>query len=685
MAELGSIQYQGLESGVVSPSRGQEEVRALGQVLDAVGEMHQADVLGDYREEQSEIIQEHRDEAETATVFDGATSLDGDAGEISRRAKVLQAQIKKGNSNQRALAELEMKKLFDKYAASHRSLIAGLKQEYGLAVTMDTRLDEIGIIDGINKTNAELAQQAYTDMIDHAHRKWEDGGLGIDVALPPSDPRFAIEYATRQQVRDLQQQNQINITLAATIADMDVRDKVQFVEKSLVGKGSMIVNQFDSDEALMIRFREELAKPVAERNNTFIQQFKDVYQPAMIERALVAKQQLAGLLPGVFQTAAERNSDEYAKAQLLVDDWQKRIDLHIDALGTENRDAADFAQASTRVAALDMRAGNQDLDRLMTIWDPKMEGVGPMLDVLHKMDLTGAAANLRNQIAGPGLKAVADAFADLETADVMTQVYVASGQGRIVDSMTPAQMRQTLQGNWSGTEGFYGKARSDEKEDIKEALAHLELLRQMALDSAASKSPHATGLFMTDAANSFLVMTALGRPTKEQTKIAMGILSDPAVFEAALVEGNGQNQNRRFLLADSAQDFVDAADQARILDSYYMQLQQPFLGAPLKSYLEFIPNSDTPDKSTEFTFNINEDYLAQQANAFLGGGVGPNQLNAYMRTIKQRATGVVRDINAFVRASAHIEAMGLPTIDEYSADYLNAANDLGVLDFYKGN
>ena len=688
MAELGNIDYTNLEAGVVSPSRGSEEVRALGQTLSAIGELHKEDVLGDYREEQNQIIKEHREEATTATVFEGASTLEGEAGEVQRRAKVLQAQLEQGNSSQRALAELEMKKLFNKYAETNRLLADELRKEFGLAVTMDTRLEEIGIIDSINKTNAQLAQGAYNDMVGHAHKKWEDGGLGIDPRLNPSDPRFATEYAERQQVRDLQQQNQVNITLAATIGDMEVRQKQEIVEKAVFGKGNLIVQQFDQDEEILRRYRTELGKGKDSWDLEFMQQFKDVYRPAMLERARLAKQEMARLLPGIYRTTAQRNSPEYARSQAMVQDVMDMIDLHVAALNTEDRDAADIAQAATRRTMYEMRRDNRPLDNFMAIWDPRMEGVGAAIDVIGKLDLTGAAVNYRNVVGGVGLKAVADAFQGLDRADVMTEVFIGSGQGRVVDNMDPNTIRNTLKGNWSGTEGFYGIANQSDKDNKKRALAHLELLHQNALDAAASKSPHAVGLFMTNATNALDVMTALGNVGKDQIDAAADILSDPAIFNAALTEGNGKNKNRRVALGDAAQDFASVANLPGRLQAAQAELQTTqFLGQPLIAFISFEPTTDTPTKDTQYKAVIRKDFLRQQANAYIttGSALPDAQIQMYERQLRAKINPSVDTINALVRTSAHIEALQQPTVDQYSVDYVNAYDQLGVLDFFYAN
>jgi hypothetical protein len=322
MAELGTIDFQNLEAGAVRPSSGEDLLRGIGQTLDAIGEIHKQDVLGDFREESAQLLAEQRQSAMTSTIEGNDTQLEGEAGRIQRRARLLKDQIAMGNSSQKALAELELNRLFNKHAENHQSLVQDLRQEFGIINAHNQDLIDIGFVDQINENNAKLAAEDYKAMVTYAQDR--ENGLGIDPSIPPTSAEFAKLYAERAAVRDLEQQNNFNVLFAATVADMDVGERMVIAEKALMGKGNLLNAVVNRNADLLVEYRNEISKG-DKADFEKIQRFNEVIRPAMEEELNRLKEDLVAMGPGIFPGVEARATPQYAKYQVVVDDQIKTL------------------------------------------------------------------------------------------------------------------------------------------------------------------------------------------------------------------------------------------------------------------------------------------------------------------------------------------------------------------------
>lgn len=678
MAELGTIDFQNLEAGAVRPSSGEDLLRGIGQTLDAVGEIHRQDVLGDFREEASQLLGEQRQAAMTSTIEGNDSQLEGEPGRIQRRARLLKDQIEMGNSSQKALAELELNRLFNKHAENHQGLINDLRQEFGIINAHNQDLIDIGFVDQINEQNAKMAAEDYKAMIDFARDR--ENGLGIDPSIPPTSAEFAKQYAERSAIRDLEQQNQFNVLFASTVADMEVGERMVIAEKALMGKGNLLNSVVNRNRDLIVEYRNEVAK--GDRADfEKIERFQTVIRPQMLTELNDLKSDLVAMGPGIFPGVESRATPQYAKFQTVIDDQIKRVDFLIDAVSGDDPTAMDLATSAFQINGVEMRQGNQAYDNFATFWGvDAREGAGKLFTDIAKFDVTGANVLTGNAIAGTGLNLINNMIGSTPS-DMFAAVFTAGGQGRIIDTTPASQHKDILQGNWSGTEGFYGVANSSEEDDIRRSVAHLELLRQAANNEATNSVPGTVGPFLTDATNAFLVMTAIGNPSKDQIDKTNEIIADRAIFEAALAGGNSQNLNRRLALADAASDFYSKQEPARIMNDLKTNMNQTILGRPLLDFVSIRPSKEDVDAETELTFEVRRDFVRAQADTFLGGGVGAGQVDAYARRIQNTFAPIMVKVNNHIRANAHIEALGLPTIAPESADYINMADRLGWLDY----
>lgn len=686
MAELGSIQYTDLERGAVRPSSGRELAQGIGQALDVIDKMVVDDVLGDFREASEEVITDAREGATTVQGPDRdlGSDLPGQQGALQRRARTLQAQIEQGNSSQRGLAELELKRLLNRTQAEHPALATHLREQFGQIVTASSRLDEIGLVDAINKQNSAAAEAELKDMMDFAYRKTEEGGLGINPSIRPHEAEFARQYTQKSQMRDMIETNTLKVQFAASVADMNVREKATIYEQAATGQGNLVNASIDRYFPVIMQYRNEMAKPIEQRNGQFLQDFQDVTKNAIIQEMNFLKQSSMQVLSAMYSSPQERATEAYAMNKAVFDDIDAQIDLFIEAVNSEEPAFMDSVIASYQIRNTNMRRQNQSLDNWMVMFDPRSEGIKDMMTFLNSADLTGSAVIQGQQIAREGIAAVYETLGLNNSTEALAEVHMRSGQGAITSSTSASQIPQILRSNWSGQDGFYGNAQSEEEEDIRKSLAHLELLRRSSYSAVNSNSPSVAGTFMTDATNAFLVMSALGNPATDQVRLTTSTLSDPKIIEAAMLEGNTTNLQRRLALADAASEFYSTTEPAQQQNEFRRALEQPMLGVPLRTLVDFKVPQDEVDGRTEITFEVNKEALRGQLQATLGGGVGPGQVDAYTRQVTNRIAPVLLQINESIRANAHVEALGLPTLDDTSVDYLNMADQLGWVDYLIG-
>jgi len=688
MAELGTIDYTNLESGAVRPSEGTELVRGIGQALDVLGQYHLDDVLGDFRGEGQQIITQEREDALTATVFESPSELEGEAGRIQRRARRLHNVAAKGDSSQRALAELELKRLLGNAQAEHPKLARHLQQEFGQLITSSSKLDEIGLIDSINKANAKQAEAEFRDMVDFARDP--ENGLGMNPSIDPMSAQFAQEFSMRSRMRDTINLNKLKVQYAASATDMDMRTKSQYYNEALQGFGNVVNGSVDQYRPTLLLYRAEIAKPDGQRNLAFMQNFAENIRPAIIEKLNFQKQQLRSALDQLVPTLEERATPFYTQMQTRTEDVLKQVDDLITAFSSEDTAAMDHQIASWRIRNATMRNQNPRYNAMLTAFDPATEGFGEFYKAIAPYDQTGYAVMLGQAIAEPSMKAIQSLIGNIPEGEVvpfiMEETFMRGGQGRISNAATPTQIRNVLRSNWGTQDGFYGDANSTEEEDIAKSLGHLELLRQNARTAVDTKSPFTAGQFLTTGTNALMVMDSLGNPSDQQIEMTEDIIADRNVFEASLLEGNGQNRNRRMAFAESAQDFYANTRVAERKQQWKRALEVPAIGGePMINFIRVQGDSEV-SATTQLTFTVDKERVRQSLVATFGGGIGPGQVEAHSNRIMFEVAPIIDSINKQVRAASHIEAMLSPNIDKTSADYINAAEKEGWLDYFsQGN
>lgn len=676
---LGPIPYTDIDSGAVAPPSGRETLAAIQQGLSVIDQARVEDVLGDFVEDSGDLISEARDNATTATVFDAPAPT-----ETQRRMRLLEAQIREGSSSQRQLAELELKRLLNKHQATNPELARELQAEYGRVVQGSAELDEIGLVDAINVENAELAKAEYKRMTELAYGRVEEGGLGINPRHAPNTAEFAKQFTERSQVYDLQQLNQLRVAMAQTTADMDVRTKYTTVEDAVSRSGNLIDQVRTRHWDAIVSYRAELAKDPNARDLTAMENFAVNVRPAMIEELNMVKASMVALLPSIFKSPDERASDAYANANLLVQDEIARLDALITAVQGDDKAAMDHAIAANRIQNWNMRRQNPRYHNWVTWMDPSAEGTLEFMKALDQFDLTLGATRAANTWASTGILEFTSILGLEDTPATLEHVYVTGGQGQITDTMPANAIRNTLRSNWTGMDGYWGTGTGDDGEDIRKSVAQLEMWRQGSHSAVAANSPTTAGQFMVNATHGFLAMEAIGNPAPSQITKSLEILADEMTVDAAMLEGNGRNKQRRLALGSAAQDFYALTSPSETAQRHKGTLEQPFLGVRALDLIVVRPDSEDITGRTGLTFEVNRPRLESQLKATLGGGVGKGQVDAYARRLEDLVRPAMQGINTQIRAMAHVDALVEDTISELSVDYINKADQLGWLDYFGG-
>ena len=704
MAKLGDIDYTNLDKGAVAPSQGREISRGVSMGLGALGDMWQRKVEKDLEDDARDVIEE----AHTAAVqndrevgLDDLGSLaqgeDKDSKDIWIRLNKLDAVRRKGDSRVQALATLELKNLVDKYSIDHPKLARQLQQKFGQVVGNSAKLYEIGLIEDYNVNAAKQASEEYNDFIDWAYTPVANHGLGIPRTIRPNTAEFANLVSKKSKDYALNQSHELTVATAAASADMSARTKSTLFNSALSDYGNAVSAMHREHEGALLQYRQEMAKPVGQRNELWIEEFQNNQAEAITEAYAIKNTELKAALDQMFPTVEEKNSQYYKDSLAVVENTIKQSEAVIQALTSVSDDASpvDRAIAVQQIQHMAWVRSNDWMEQFNMLVNPS--GVGaflPFMETIAKYDVTGHGAQVLGGFATNLSKLYEDNLKnrgippEARAGTIAADAFVNGGGGQVGPTDSPDEIKRKLQKNMrGGNKSHLFEGSLDEDDDIKTALAHLGMMGKAMVLADESDSPATLNQFLLQGANGFMAMSMLGNPHPDAVNEALGVIGHPSFVRGMDMVADPAAAGPRIAMATAAEEFLVSSKPAQRREQQQQRWNQPiWKGYPPNHLVQiFTGNGDNP----ELEYNINRDIVrsvleAENLTEPMPVPISDGRVTDEMAYIDKQVRPLVNEINRDIRATAHLDAIGKQQFNKEDIDYILAADQLGWIDFFMG-
>lgn len=703
MAKLGDIQYTNIDQGAVAPSTGRGLTQAVGQALDFVATQHVNNVMGNLDTDMRDVISEIRGTATAdgdPTLEDLGSLAQGDtpeAKDVWIRLGKLQAVKRKGSSQQAALADLELKRLLDKYSVEHPRLAQALQAQYGMTVRASSQLAELNMIDEMNAVQAKQAQEEWQDIVDWAYKPVSEKGLGIPRTIDPRSGEFASLVARRSEDYALNQAHELAVQTAVTSVDMSSRGRSQALNAALQGHGNSISRFHETNKQALMDYRAEMLKPAGQRDDAWIQEFQEGVAPGLIEGYKLQMATLRSTVEAAFPTIESRATPHYKETQAWVEGVQKEVDMYVAAITgvADDPSAIDRFLGASQLRYMEILKDSSYLDAWEVMWNPnQLGGMKDFYETMSKYNVTGSAIATMGTMSEKLNTISADYFGRLgipegeHLARVGADAYAYGGMGTITSTDTPEEMERKLRNNMrSGRKPHLYEGSNDANDDIKTALHHINVLKQATTMSDDTDSPHTLNQFLLQGANAFLSMATLGNPHPEAIEESLGVLADPAILNGMELVASPELSSPRITLANSADKFFGMTRPAERRETVMTSWQRPIWKGI--SAFDLVDVVTTEGDNPELTFSVDRELVKQALEAARQSDPFPmpvtdEKINDEILYIDGQIRPMINKVNTDIRATAHIDALKERKYDRSRVDYIFTANELGWMDFFLG-
>jgi len=441
MAELGTID-------ITTPSVGDDEGRGgnvvnrgIAQFGAAVGEAVTEDILGDFKDKADAIVDEQTASAASEEgVVLPLPMGDPAADEFRNNMVRLRAAAIQGNSSQRALAELEIKRELNKMTSRFPSLRSELNQEYSQFARTDAGLDELGMRDiGLQAGAADAAKdRARIEKFAYAAAP---EGLGILPSIASEGAVFAIEFLEKSKEYQAIQFNALYSASDSARNNIDARAQRANWQRTLVGATSAI---HTSIEGVIGQAR---AVSAARRNIGFggnrdlindweVGGKEDAF--SAIEGQIVALEAGFSLIP-----VGQRLTDEYKEIEKMKNDAVTHLTRFMTAIDSEAPAAMEVWDIEMQLRRAALREANPDMDNMLTFIETNR------LLVENWETLGGEDINLQDELGVLIQNAV---------GPYIKRAWLNGGQDTTSDSDTVRQRTNHLMRNFQENNRPYGSA-----------------------------------------------------------------------------------------------------------------------------------------------------------------------------------------------------------------------------------
>lgn len=400
--DLGSIDFR--------EPRGGGEVRSsgIGKSLADLGAMVNAkktrDILGEFRDIEQKVVADSL-AADPTEPQEGDPTLNptGNA-EVDRfqnRVTKLRAAIEQGNTSQRSLAELNLKRELSKFQARFPGLRNELAGEFGQFARTSPGLDELGLRDVRDGEFSILAAKDLARLEDYAYKSVGNGGLGISPGLSSATTAFAAKFIYKDAIQNGVQTEAMYGLVLDSNTKADGITVAQNWKASLQGLTTPIYENLHKGLELASETAELLRKGLTGVTSEQVNEWNVIHKPNLIRDTQALILQLQARWENVVSPRIA-DVDEIKASKAQLDGTISHFERLLTAIGDDG--SPDLLKAwelerSMRTAAL--RDRSKPLDRSLDLVEA-FRGAGPLIEIIGPRDIiikSGAG-----EVVGAGLE-----------------------------------------------------------------------------------------------------------------------------------------------------------------------------------------------------------------------------------------------------------------------------------------
>lgn len=530
MPELGTIAYQ--DETVRAPSR-EGELASIAGIASSLAQAKQEDILLGFKEEAQEAIRDvDGDEFEVPRMVpSGDPSLDS----FRQKLATLKAASQQGNSNQRARAELEAKRVLNKAQARYPSMRTELAQEFGEVLRTDSALDDLATRDAINESFSKEAAVQLAEIREYALDE-----LGMDPRHDVTSPYFAAEYLGRSS--ELQIAEASGLFIGARNAEAEIDGKVyeESWQKTLIGNRSLVYQALREP----IRAAQQAAKAFqnpGNSSNAAVLREWEANKPMAIAEIDAT---IAQLEQEFFDTPIHlQDTAAFKRTKLLVEDTVAHLSTLRDAIDKNDMNLVRAWEVDSTIRQIKFREKNPDLAALNE-WATESRVVIENMATLGGEDIT-----LQHDIGRTMQQGIQGS---------LSRMFIDGGQG-VGSTETVEDINRRLARNRSVNDKPHGSyAANDTDQAAAEAAAQSLIANTQVLNRITEfASPTVATAGVLEATNSIQEQVEIGNLAPDQMNfIKDAVLSDGTLN--AVKRSREHNPNAGVALGEATLDAWNA-------------------------------------------------------------------------------------------------------------------------------
>jgi len=400
--DLGSIDFREPRGG------GEARDSGIGKSLADLGAIVNAkktrDILGEFRDAEQKVVADSLASDQTnVEVGDEALNPTGNA-EVDRfqnRVTKLRAAIEQGNTSQRSLAELNLKRELSKFQARFPGLQTELAGEFGQFARTSPGLDELGLRDVRDGEFSILAAKDLARLEDYAYKSVGNGGLGISPGLNSATSAFAAQFIYKDQIQNGVQTEAMYGLVLDSNTKADGITVAENWQSSLQGLTTPIYVNLERGLELASEVAELSRKGLTGETSEQINEYNQIHKPNLIREVQGRILELRTRWENVVSPRiADVDQVKASKAQL--DDTIGHFERLLTAIGDDG--SPDLLKAwelerSMRTSAL--RDRSKPLDRALDLVEA-FRGAENLIEQIGPKDITQLSA--AGEVVGLGLE-----------------------------------------------------------------------------------------------------------------------------------------------------------------------------------------------------------------------------------------------------------------------------------------
>ena len=506
MAELGSIEFQDPQSGGGAGDR-RDVAAALGAAGGVLVEARNRDILGNFREDTKKIIEEAEvQEQVRLPIATGNPDID----KFRNKMSVLRASSLQGSTSQRALAELQIRRLLNQMESRYPRLRDELRTEFGALLRTDSALDELGFKDVSNAAFNKQQAIEYQDMLDIAHDE-----LGIDLQLDPSSAEFAKQFLALSQDRQGILSNELFIKASQAKADRSGRMLAGEWQSAVSGRTATIYEGIET----VIAQANEIARKIARapNNPNTLREVEEYYAPdGLRDQAVLEVQAQIVQLELDYANVPIRlqGTESYDLVTKMKEGSVAHLQTLLDALSSaEPRTAMGIFNTQQTIHKATLRAEFPEYQRIQTFLDD--------IDPKYWESFDAEADILLNDI-GKSLQVVANSY--------LSGIYIDGGQGRPIPS-DPSILRKQLRADRSANDRVNGTLARTDTEVLEVSASIIERDTRNLVNFNKHSTPTISAQSLNAVASALDEEIDLRNPAPNQIDLAWANATDQGTFD----------------------------------------------------------------------------------------------------------------------------------------------------------